>query len=276
MTGHKQIEQSLKKPDSFQDQILNGIDFLVKNKSRVMLFTSPVILIALIGFGISSYINHKTEARRAELAKILAIQTDEQNAVGKRREEIQKEIDGIRAEKKTDAKGKKADLPAEKLAKVTELEKKMADLKPDNTQSTEAFKKFYESNKDKPEGWMAGLSWSARQLQDNKIADARPVVEAIAKASTSNKFYQLSSRFMLIGILEEVGEFDAGIKECETLASIATDDAKPAVLLAKGRLQYFKKSLTEARTVLNELIEKHGSSPEATKARGMIAMMGPA
>lgn len=276
MTGHKQVEKSLKRPDSFQDHVLKGIQFLTANKNRLMMFASPVIAVAIVGYGISSWMNHKTELRRAELAKILSIQTEEQNNVGKRREEIQKEVDAIRATQKVDSKGKKADLSAEQLLKVTELEKKMTDLKPDTTKSTEAFKKFYDANKDKAEGWMAGLAWAGRQLQDNKNAEARPIVEAIAKASTSNKFYQLSARFMLIGILEEVGEYDAAIKECDTLAAIATDDAKPAVLLAKGRLQYFKKSLPEARTVLNELIEKHGSSPEATKARGIMAMMGPA
>lgn len=276
MTGHKQVEQSLKKPDSFQDQILKGIQFLTANKKRLLMFASPVIAVAIIGYGVTSWMNHKTASRRAELAKILAIQTEEQNDVGKRREDIQKEIDAIRATQKKDPKGKKLELSADELAKVTELEKKMADLKPDTAKSTEAYKKFYDANKDKAEGWMAGLAWAGRQLQDNKVTEARPVVETIAKASTSNKFYQLSARFMLIGILEEVEEYDAAIKECDTLASIATDDAKPAVLLAKGRLQYFKKSLPEARTVLNELIEKHGSSPEATKARGIIAMMGPA
>lgn len=275
MTGHKQVEHSLKKPDSFQDQILKGIQILSNNKTRLMMFLAPVLVLGLAGYGYSAWMAQKAESRRAELAKILAIQTDEQSDVGKRREEIQKEIDTIRADKKPDAKGKKAELSAEQLAKVTELEKKMNNLKPDNTKSLEAFKKFYDSNKDKPEGWMAGLAWAAGQLQNDKSSEARPVVEAVAKASSSNKFYQLTSRFMLIGILEDAAEYDAGIKECETLASLATDESKPAVLLAKGRLQYFKKSIPEAKTVLNELIEKHGSTPEATKARGMIAMMGP-
>jgi predicted negative regulator of RcsB-dependent stress response len=275
MTGHKQVEQSLKRPDSFQDHVLKGIQFLTSNKKRLLMFTSPIIAVGMIGYGISSWMNHQTVARRAELAKILAIQTEEQNDVSKRREQIQKDIDAIRNNKNPDPKTKKPELSADQLAKVTDLEKKMTELKPDNSKSTDAYKKFYDSNKDKAEGWMAGLAWAARQLQDNKISEARPVVEAIAKSSASNNFYQLSARFMLIGILEEVEEYDAGIKECDTLATIATDDSKPAVLLAKGRLQYFKKSLPEAKTVLNELIEKHGSSPEATKARGIIAMMGP-
>ena len=275
MTGHKQVEQSLKKPDSFQDQILKGIQTLVDNKSKLMMFAAPVVAVILGFYAVQSWTTHKTEARRAELAKILAIQTDEQSEVGKRREEIQKEIDSIRADRKADAKGKKADLSAEQLAKVTELEKKMSSLKPDHSKSLEAFKKFYDSNKDKPEGWMAGLAWAAGQLQNEKTSDARPVVESITKASASHKFYQLTSRFMLIGILEDAAEYDAGLKECDNLATIATDESKPAVLLAKGRLQYFKKALPEARTALGELIEKHGSTPEATKARGMIAMMGP-
>lgn len=81
---------------------------------------------------------------------------------------------------------------------------------------------------------------------------------------------------MLIGILEDTGEFDAALKECDILLGLATDDAKPAVLLTKGRLQYFKKSFPEARTALNEIIEKHASSPEATKARSLMTAMGPA
>ena len=275
MTGHKQFEKSLKRPDSFQDHILKGITFATKNKKQIMMMISPILVVALIGYGVYGWMNHKAAARRTELAKILALQTEEQNNVGKKREEIQKEIDALRTTKPA-ADGKKVELSAESLAKVTVLEKQMTDLKADNSKSTAEFRKFYDNNKDSPEGWMAGLAWSSKQLQDNKSAEARPLVEAIAKASTANKFYQLSSRFMLIGILEDAGEYDAAIKECETLAGITTDDAKPAVLLAKGRLQYFKKSLPEARTSLNEVIEKHASAPEATKARGIIALMGPA
>ena len=87
-------------------------------------------------------------------------------------------------------------------------------------------------------------------------------------------FQRLS--LMLVGIMEDAGEFDAAIKECDVLNGLATDEVKPSILLTKGRLQYFKKAYPEARTVLSEIVEKFASSPEATKARSLMAAMGSA
>jgi hypothetical protein len=275
MTSHKKLEQSLKRPDNFQEKILKSIQFVSKNQIQILKWTSPLFVVALIGYGIYSWQNHKATERRGELAKIMAMQTEEQSSVQKHRDELQKQIDALRSTKPL-ADGKKSEPSAENLAKITTLESQISDLKPDNTQSSAALKKFYDEHKSEAEGWVAGLTWSSRLLNEDKGAEARPVVEAIAKASIANKFYQLTSRFMLVGILEDVGEFDAAIKECDILAGIATEDAKPTVLLAKGRLQYFKKSYAESRTVLSEILDKHASSPEATKARSLMASMGPA
>ena len=275
MTGHKQLEKSLKRPDSFQDHILKAIQFVTNNRRMVIMMLSPVVVVALIGYSVFSYMNHKSAGRRTELASLFAMQTTELNSVGKLRESIQKNIDALRSTK-PGADGKKVELSGDTLAKVALLEKQMADLKPDTSASTAAFKKFYDNNSTTTEGWAAGLTWASRQLQDNKTADARPVIEAVAKNSTSNVLFQRTSRFMLIGIMEDAGEFDSAIKECDVLAGLATDEAKPAVLLTKGRLQYFKKSYTESRAVLNEIVDKYASSPEATKARSLMAAMGSA
>lgn len=270
----KQSDKSLKRPDVFQEKGLGLIQFLVANKQRVALMLSPVLVVTAIGYGIFGWMNQKASARRAELAKVMSIQEEEKTDVNKRKEDIQKQIDAARAPKPA-ADGKKPEVSAESLALATNLEKQMADLQPDHTKSSEAFKKFYDGNKDNVEGWMAGISWAGRQLYDGKITEARPVIEAIAKASTSNKFYQLTSRFMLVALLQDSGEFDAAIKECDLLLSLVNDEAKPSVLLAKGSIHYFKNSFADARTVLNELVDKHASSPEATKARGILASMGP-
>ena len=275
MTGHKQLEKTLKRPDDFQGYILSGIQFITANRRTVLLMLSPVIAVAVIGYAVFAWMNHKSAARRADLAGVLAIQAEEQTNLNKTREDLQKQIEELRAVK-PGADGKKTELSAETLTNITNLEKQSADLKPDATKSTAAFKKFYDEHPDSVEGWMAGLTWASSQLRDNKVADARPVIEAIVKGSTSNKFYQMNARFMLIGILEDAGDFDAAIKECDVLVGLATDDAKPAILLTKGRLQYFKKAFPEARASLNEIVDKHGSTPEATRARSLMAAMGPA
>ncbi|MCX6124596.1 MAG: tetratricopeptide repeat protein [Proteobacteria bacterium] len=289
MTSHKQIEQSLKRPDSFQDTILTALDFVKKNQLKVVLLVAPVVLVAAMGYGFYVYQQGAASSRRAALAKIQAMQTGEQQATGKQREVIQKSIDALRltppnidastppgqnpAAKAVD---KNVKLTAENLIKISELEKNLADVKPDYSGSAAAFKTFYDSNKKSAEGWMAGVSWASHQLSLGKAADVRPILEDITKESAKNKFYQIQSRLMLANVLEELGDFDQAIKEADVLSGLVEDDAKAMVLLLKGRLFYFKKDHQNARTVLSELLDKHGSTREAQSARALLAEIGPA
>lgn len=275
MSGQKTTDHNLRRPDSFQDQILKAINFIASNRKRMLMMLAPLILVGSGVYATYIWTQKKAESRRAELAKILTQFSDEENAVAKKREEIQKQIEPLRSPK-TDKDGKKTSASAEALAMVTKLEKQMADLKPDHSKSMLDFKKFYDSNSNSTEGWMAGLRWASYELQNSQTGDVRKVVEQIAKASSANKFYQMNSRFILIGVMEESGEFDAALKECDLLMKLASEDALPSVLLAKARLQFFKKAYEDAKASLKELMDKHASSPEATKARGLMAIMGAA
>jgi predicted negative regulator of RcsB-dependent stress response len=275
MTGQKTRDQSLKRPDSFQDQVLTAINFVTTNKQRVLMMMAPLLIVASGVYATYLWTQKKAENRRAELAKILTQHSDEESSVAKKREEIQKQIEPLR-NTKTDKDGKKTPTSPENLATITKLEKQIADLKPDHTKSLVEFKRFYDANSDTVEGWMAGLKWASNQLQESQSGDARKVVEQVAKASAANKFYQMNSRFILIGLMEDAGEFDGALKECEILIKIASDDAMPSVLLTKARIQFFKKSFDDAKTSLKEILDKHSSSPEATKARGLMAIMGAA
>ena len=274
MTAHKHLEQPLKRPDTFQESFLKALDYTTKNKGRVAMLFAPIIGVVAIGYGIHMFQQSKANERRASLAKILAKQTAELTEVGKAQEKIQTEISALRNGTKGDVQKSPA-VPADAL-KIAELEKKINDIRPDHSGSTAEFKAFYDANKGAPEGWMAGLSWAGRMLEQNKVAEAKPVVEEVVKASTAHNFYQVQARFLLLSILEDQGEFDAALKEADMLMGLVGEDTKATVLLAKGRLQYFKNAKPEARTALNEIVEKHGSSPEAQKAKSLLAVMGPA
>lgn len=278
MTTHKQLEQELKRPDSFQDHILKALNYTRDHKEKVALMITPVVAVIAIGYGIYAWQHNQASTRRAELAKIIASQAEETNSVAKQTESIQKEIDAIRQAANPSAKPgeKKAELSADNLLKISALEKRLAEAKPDHSKSAADFWKFYDANKENAEGWMAGISWCTNEIAQGKIAETKPILEQIVKASTSNKFYQIQSRFMLANILEELGEFDTALKEADVLAGLVQDEAKPMVLLLKGQLLYFKKDLTTARTVLSEIIEKHGSTREAQTARSLLTEIGPA
>lgn len=277
MSGHKQLEQKLKRPDTFQQNIMKGINYATNNPARILKMLAPLILIAIAGYGFQVWKQRQASHRRIEISKLLAMVTEENNAVGKQQEEVRKEIDTLRNPPgvKPDAADNKPVLSAETLLKISTLEKKLTETKADHSKSSAEFKKFYDTNKDNAEGWLAGMSWAGNQLAQGKAAEVKPVVEEIAKASLNHKFYQIQSRYMLANIQEELGEFDAALKEADVLISLVDDDSKPMILLLKGRLLYFKKD-AGARAVLSEIVEKHASTREAQTARSLLSEMGPA
>jgi len=276
MTSHKQLEQELKRPDSFQDYGVRALEYIVAHKGKLALMMAPLLVVVVVGYGIYGWQQNQSVHRRSELAKILTMESAEQTSVGKQNEAIQKEIDTLRAGTANTDKTKKPELSAETLLKISELEKKLADAKPDHSASSAAFKKFYDDHPKDPEGWMAGIAWASQQLKTGKISEVRPVIEDISKASSSHKFYQIQSRFMLASILEDLGEYDAALKEADVLSGLVENEAKPMALLLKGQLLYFKKDHSAAKTVLSELVEKHGSTREAQMARSLLAEIGAA
>lgn len=278
MTTHKHLVQELKRPDTFQEKGLKLITWATQNQSKVALMFVPVLVVAGVGYGVYFFSEKSADTRRKNLSSIMALVTEEQNGVSKNKESMQKEVDTIRstATAKKTADGKPGLPTAEEMLKISELEKKMADLKPDHGASTAKFKEFYDKNPATAEGWMAGLTWSRKQLDDGKLSEARPVIEAIVKASTAHKLYQIQSRFMLANVLDELGEFDTALKETEVLVGLVDDDAKAMVLLMKGQIQYFKKDFPSAKSTLGEIVEKHGSTREASLARALISEIGSA
>jgi predicted negative regulator of RcsB-dependent stress response len=274
MTSHKQIEKSLKRPDTFQETLLNALDFMKNNPKKIALMIAPLILVICGGLGFYLFQKSAAVKRRAELAAISAMQMDEARNVAKKIESIQKEIDALRKSPGSDPK--KPELSAESLLKIGTLEKQLTELKPDHSGSAKAFRDFYDKNKKVTEGWMAGISWASFELENRRIADAKTILEEIVKSSTGHKFYQIQSRLMLANCLGEIGDFDNALKETDVLLGLVEDDAKAMALLLKGELLYFKKDAVNARTVLSELLEKHGSTREAQFARSLLAELGPA
>ena len=77
MTGHKQIEQALKRPDSFQDTTLKVLEYIKANRQKVFLMTLPILLVAGVGYGLYAMKQNAGANRRVALAKIIALESEE-------------------------------------------------------------------------------------------------------------------------------------------------------------------------------------------------------
>jgi predicted negative regulator of RcsB-dependent stress response len=275
---YKEQKKAMKQPDEFQKKGILFLDWLFKNTNKVVYVAIPVILVFAASSGYKYYQEERRNDRLEELGKVQVIFEAEQRAAFNQRQDISKQIDEL--EKKinppapTGGEAAKPVTPDPKLvAEKAVLEKKMDDIQADHQQSTGKFLEFFKKYENTPEGWMAGMTAARLMAEQKKVADARPVLETVIAKSKDNRFYQTQSRLSLIGILEELGDYDAALTQVDALEKSVDADLKPKILLAKGRLQMLKNSKDDAKATFNALIESHGSSPEAQKARSIQSLL---
>ena len=270
--------KKLKAPDFFQVRLMSMFDWVLKNLKLFALMLLPLAFVLLAGFAWQWYSGYQSDKRLDSLAAVEDVFSQELLDSGKRREEIQKKIDALGAANPAapDDKTKK-DVALAETAQIAAQRKELEVLrdliKPDHSNSLEVFKKYFEQHSGKSEGWMAGMRAVSILLGMKKEVDARPIVETVAKESIAVPFYQIQSRMILVGLNEDAGNFDEALKDVETLIGLADEELQPKMLFAKGRIQLLKDAKTDAKTTLDELVSKHANSPEAQKARSMLALI---
>jgi predicted negative regulator of RcsB-dependent stress response len=282
-SAHKEHIKSLKGPDQFQIKAMAFLDWGVKNVRVLAIAMAPVALIVAGVFAVRFVQQKRKDARVDELGKVQVVFDAEARQAGDARHAVQKQIEDVEAEiAKTAppaAKDGKAPPPAVKVdnaaltAKKDALLKQIAAIKPDHTESAAKFLAYFKAHDTFPEGWLAGMEAARVATEQEKFADARGLLEGIVAKAKTNAFYTTQARFALIGVLEELGDYDKGLAEAAELEKSVEADLKPKVLLAKGRLQMLKNAKADAKATFGAIIENHATSPEAQKARSLSALL---
>lgn len=269
---HKRLKQELKTPDPFQAKMLGFFDSLMKRKNLVFSVIGAVLAVMVVLFGYERFAGTKSDSRRGELAKVDAVYAEENDQLNKQRQGKQKEVDDIRGKLEKAKKDKSGDVKALE-GQLAQAEKNIEAEKPNHAKSSVEYQKFYEANKDNPEGWAAGLRYTAWELGQGKLKEVRPVLEHITDKSQKYVVYQVQAGLTLISVLEDLNEHDAALQRIDSLMKTVPENIKPKLLLAKGRIQLEKNKPQEANQTLESLIKDHGSSAEADQARGLKALL---
>jgi predicted negative regulator of RcsB-dependent stress response len=280
---YKDQKKALKQPDQFQAKGMMFLDWLMKNTNKLVMVAVPVVLVFVASAGYKYVQEERRDKRLEELGKVQVVYEEEQRVAFKQRQDIAKQVEEIDKKLNPAPAAAPADpakpVPAAVTAdpklvlEKTVLEKKMEDIKADHSKSIVLFADYFKKHEGTPEGWMAGMTNARLLTEQEKIAEAKPVLENVVKLSKDSSFYQTQSRLALVGVLEELGDFEGALAQVDALEKSVESDLKPKILLAKGRLQMLKNSNTDAKATFNTLIETHGTSPEAQKARSIQSLL---
>jgi predicted negative regulator of RcsB-dependent stress response len=110
-------------------------------------------------------------------------------------------------------------------------------------------------------------------IDSEKYQEAKPLLEEVLAKSKAAPFYQVQARFALVGVAEELGDFDRALEETLALEKLVDKEMLPKVLLTRGRLQMLKNAKDDAKATFAQLIEAHGTTPEAQKARSIQGLL---
>lgn len=274
-SAKKEQLKSLKQPDQFQVKAMAFMDFLLKN-TKVLGGVVAIVAVVMGGvYAVRGFKNKARDSRLVELGKVQLVYEGEQKKVQTEREAIQKQIEAAEAGQKKIVTPADLGDPVKDpkvTATVEALTKKAEAIKGDHTESSRQFQEFYKKYDSTPEGWMAGMQAARLIIDQEKPAEAASLLESVLEKSKDNQFYQVQARLALISVLEDQGNYDKALSEVDALDKVVDKEMKPRVLLAKGRIQLLKNQKPEAKATFNSLIEQHGASPEAQKARSIESL----
>jgi predicted negative regulator of RcsB-dependent stress response len=291
VTGNKQAQKELKRPDKFQIELMQIADWIAKHRKQLLNFALlPIASIIAVGLTYQKVQEHRTETRADELSKIDVVFEKENEAADKQRKLIQEKMAKLVEAPKP--AGGEANSP-EKVAnpeeaaskpvavvldpKAVEAETKKFEaelklIKPDHTESLVSYQKYFDANASNPEGWRAGMRAVNIQVELRKYSDAALTAERLLKQALALDFYQVQVRMLYVSILEELDRYDDALKELDLLTKLADEALQPKVLLTKGRIEILKNNKTAAHTTFEGLIAKHAASAEAQKAKTIMAL----
>lgn len=263
MTTRKELRKKIKAPDLLQEEGLKFFDFVSHNAKQVTLIVVLLLVAVGIGLGINSYLKSQSNVVKEQLAAIDLTYAKEAKGVDDERKSVQAQL--VLLEEKKDA-------TPEDLNEIVKLKAKLETLKADHSKSAAEYQKFFVSNLNIPEGWAAGIKFLGAKGDKATPEERASVLTKVIANSQTHPFYQTYGRFMLVSALEDQQKWDEGLKVIDQLAGRVDKNLMPKVLLTKGRIQLAKGDAAAATTALNAVIKDYKDSPEAQRARGLMAV----
>ena len=257
----EKIPQSRSK-DAFQNAAARILNIFNEQRKTLVLIAIPIVLAIGAGYGWKYAMNRQESTRRAGLDEILSMMSKADQDAAKQKDNVTKKVEDL---KKTD--------PIANKDAISKLEAEVKGIKSNYGEALPKLTEFYQKNKDKTEGWNAGMVVAKQFLEEKKFEEAKNITEAIAKSSINLKLYQMQARFVLVGIYEELGQFDLAIEQENLLEGLVSEDLIPAAKLAKARTLILKNSNEEAKAALQGIVDKHASTSEAQKARAYLTLL---
>ena len=286
----KEERKQMKGPDALQERFLLMADWCQQNQKALIIASIALIMVVLAGVAGNYYVGHKRLQRQVALSGIDMIYDQEETDFGVTREKFSEELRALSfkvteaqqklTDHKANSKKKKgkakaaAELQAALKQAQDELRAKqaqLAKLKPEHPKSAMEYAAFAKKHEGTVEALRANLTYTQILLDQEKFEKAEAILADILKRSGEIAFYKFQVRSLYVSVLEQLGRFDKAKEQADLLVAMSSEKMKPKMLLVQARVVLASGKVAEGKKILQQILEKHGQSAEAQRARAIKA-----
>jgi predicted negative regulator of RcsB-dependent stress response len=260
---------NLNAPDAFQVQAYSVMDKVARNPKALWITVGTVLALLVVGYGLTYINSSRTEKLQRAVSEVDTIYESEMKAHTEAREALEKKRDAIVAKLPAPAEGQ----PPVETPEVAAINLQIKALKPDHAASSAKYLEFYKANPNTAEGLAAGLKHAAYSAEKGDIDAARAELQPIIADSKKHTLIHIQALLLAISIDEDKGDLDSAIKNSDELIKAVGPELMPRALLTKAQAQFLKKDFPGAKSTLEKVVNDHGASPEAERARGLLALI---
>ncbi len=261
--------KTLDAPDAFQVQAYSVMDRLAQNPKPALAVGGVILALLIGGYAFKYFKDSQAEKLQVAVAQVDTVYENEKKKYTEQREALEKQRDAIVAKQPAPVAGQ----PPAETPEVKAINDQLKTLKPVHSESAAKYLEFYKAHPKSAEGLAAGLKHAAYVANNGDLDTARTQLNAIVADSKDEKIVHSQSLLLLISIETDKGEFDAAAKHSDELIKSVSKELLPKALLTKGQVLFLKKDFPASKTVLETLVKDHDTSPEAERARGLLALI---
>ncbi|RZA14210.1 MAG: tetratricopeptide repeat protein [Proteobacteria bacterium] len=260
---------NLNGPDAFQVQAYGVMDKVARNSKPLWIIGGAILALLIGGYGWKYFNHNRTEKLQNAVSEVDTIFEGEMKKYTEAREALEKKRDGVVAKLPAPAEGQ----PPVETPEVAAINTQIKALKPDHTASSAKYQEFYKANPKTPEGLAAGLKHAAFAAEKGDLDAAKAELQPIVADSKKLNLVHIQALLLLISIDEDKADFDSAIKNADDLVASVGPELMPRALLTKGQAQFLKKDFPGAKVTLEKIVNDHGATPEAERARGLLSLI---
>lgn len=260
---------NLNAPDAFQVQAYSVMDKVARNPKPLFITGGLILLLLIGGYGWKYFDQGRTAKLQNDVSTVDTLFEAEMKKFGEARGVLEKQRDTLVAKLPVQAEGQ---TPME-TPEITAINKQIRALRPEHAESSAKYLEFYKANPKAPEGLAAGLKYAAYAAEKGELDAAKAELVSIVAQAKKMPIVHIQSLLLLISIEEDKGDFDSAIKLSDELIASVGPELLPRALLTKGQAQFLKKDFASAKGTLEKIVTDHGSTSEAERARGLLALI---